>query len=94
MIPERMIIRLSCDACGESRGFTVTEDRIDADGWDLALEGLLLDEGWGVNDRRTFCPHCMDRAMAMALEDLARAAERKASPSPPPVADLAAEGSA
>lgn len=77
MIPEKIMIRIGCDACDAGVTVTLDEDAIDDTGWDLALEGQLIDSGWGVSDRMTFCPRCMERAQTMALRQLAREAEHK-----------------
>ena len=77
MIPEKIMIRIGCDACDGAVSVTLDEDIIDSTGWDLALEGQLIDSGWCVSDRMTFCPRCMERAQTMALRQLAREAEHK-----------------
>lgn len=79
MIPDRYFIRICCDACGDSRVFPIDGDTIEADGLEATLEEALRDEGWDSRERMTFCPHCIDRALTMALQSLVHEAARHES---------------
>jgi hypothetical protein len=76
MIPTQYSFRLQCDACGAEHPFRITSDDIDTKGLDMALEDALREEAWEVMADNTFCPSCVDRALAQALQSLAQAAAK------------------
>lgn len=77
MIPDRYLIRICCDACGESKMFQVEGDTIETDGLEATLEEALRDEGWDSRERYTFCSRCVDKALTMALQNLVHSAVRQ-----------------
>lgn len=77
MIPNKVAIPIQCDCCGASVTVTLSEDEIDASGWDMALEGALTDRDWGVFEFMTFCPKCIEQALGLAMRELARGAQGK-----------------
>lgn len=77
MIPNKVAIPILCDCCGATVSVTLSEDDIDGAGWDMAIEGALIDRDWGTCECMTFCPRCMDQARTLALRELARGAQGK-----------------
>lgn len=77
MIPEKWYVPIACDCCGETKNILLESERIDSDGLELCIEEALRDWGWDSCGRNTFCPKCIDRALTMALQELARDADKK-----------------
>lgn len=77
MIPARYCIKICCDRCGDQGTFILQSEDIDAKGMYLYLDELLRDAAWGISGDFTFCPKCVDRALAEALGNLAREVKEK-----------------
>lgn len=77
MIPERWSVPITCDCCGEVTNLLLESDRIDEDGLDMCIEEALRDNGWEARDRYTFCFRCVEKALTIALQGLARDADKK-----------------
>ena len=77
MIPEKWTVPIPCDCCGETRNIILETDRIEEDGFEISIEESLRDWGWELSGRHTFCPQCVEKALAVALRELADQADRK-----------------
>lgn len=77
MIPEKWYVPISCDCCGAERNILLETSRINEDGIEMCIEEAIRDWGWDSCERHTFCERCVDKALTIALQGLARDADKK-----------------